>query len=170
MLRIVVDTSNAVFAGTSDATRIRFMSMDCAGGYPEPREVEFALNPAGRDIKAGSSVTYTFADSRLKDASYVKKFTLEKQAKFWGHVFSGSSMPIPLGVRFSNDWKVKRVRVYFNGALVSDTNPSNSEAASVWLDKSAYYMTYPDPNTELPGPVCPPPARRFCVMRGASSS
>jgi len=151
LLKVVVDTSSALFSGTSDATRIRFMSMDCAA--MQPREFAYALNPAGREIKAGSSITYTFTDSRLLAASYVKKFTLEKQAKFVGHVFTGSSMPIPVGAQWSNDWKVKRVRVYFDGALVTDTNPTASEARSVWLDKHAYFFTYPNPSTELV-PLC----------------
>lgn len=152
MLKVVIDTSSALFAGTSDATSIRFMSFDCSRGYPEPREFVYALNPPGAEVKAGSSRVYTFADARLKDVSFVKKFILEKRAKFWGHVFSGSSMPLPLGIQVSNDWRVKRVRVYYNGALVSDTNPSNSEAKSVWLNRSAYFMTFPDPNTEVVGP------------------
>ena len=152
MLKIVIDTSSKAFSGTSDGTRIRFMSIDCTQGYPLPLEFTYALNAPGNAIKAGSSIVYTFTDARLKEASYVKKFTLEKHAKFFGHVVSGTGMmPIPLGVSISNDWRVKRVRVYYSGALVSDTNPLNAEARSVWLNKSTYFMTFPDPRTEVVG-------------------
>jgi hypothetical protein len=157
-VKIVIDTSNANFAGTNDEVKIVFRKQICIGDRSSPdfridlKELPYTLNKNGKDVKAGSTNTYIIRDHNLVDKSYVKKFTIEKKATFIGKVFGGSSVPIPIGFSYSNDWKIKRVRVYYNGELINDTNPTNSESKSFWLDKSNYWFTYPDPNTEVVGP------------------
>ena len=155
-IKIVIDTSNANYAGTNDEVKITFRKYLCSGTQGSPNfkidmvEIPLSLNKRNNEIKTGSSKTYTLRDARFKDVSYVKQFTLEKPPVFYGYVIGGNSVPIPIGFSYSNDWKVKRIRVYYNNALVLDTNPTNSESKSVWLNKNNYWITYPDPNKAGP--------------------
>ena len=150
VIKILLDTSNSLFSGTDDEIGIRFTKITC----PDVNILTFnyKLNPDGTNVNSGTTNTYTFRDVRLKDESYVKKFTIEKKFGFVGHVFNGKLTPIPIGFSYSDDWKLKRVRIYYNNKLVVDTNPSNAENKSIWLDKSNYWFTYPDPNSEVVGP------------------
>jgi len=155
-IKIVIDTSKSLFSGTNNQVKIIFRKYACSGkpGSPDFKiditEIPLILNKKGNTIKAGSSKTYIFKDERIKDISYVKQFTLEKAFDFYGKVFGGSFFAIPIGLRVSNNWKVKRVRVYYNNTLVLDNNESNSETKAVWLDKRNYWITYPDPNNAGP--------------------
>lgn len=155
-IKIIIDTSTSYFSGTNDQVKIIFRKYVCSG----PRnsldfkidiiEIPIILNQKGTNINRGSSTTFTFKDPRLKDISYVKQFTLEKSFTFFGKVYDNSSTVIPIGFRSSDDWKVKRIRVYYNNILALDNNPTNSETKSVWLDKNNYWITYPDPNDAGP--------------------
>ena len=155
-IKIIVDTSNSYFSGTNDEVKIVFRKYICSGERETPNfkidivEIPLLLNKKGKIIKAGSSNVYSFRDSRFKDISYAQQFTLEKSFTFLGKVVNINSMPVPIGLRFSNNWKVKRVRVYYNNTLALDNTPTNSERNSVWLNKINYWITFPDPNNGGP--------------------
>jgi hypothetical protein len=147
-LKIIIDTSNTIFSGTDNEVNITFRKYICTDPNDiKMLEFKFKLNPDNNDISSGSTKTYIFKDINLKDESYVKKFTIEKKFDFIGY-----PSQIPIGFRYSDDWKLKRVRIYYNNKLVVDTNPTNTENKSIWLDKNNYWFTYPDPNTEIVGP------------------
>jgi hypothetical protein len=155
-IKIVIDTSNSYFSGTSDEIKIIFTKYICTGTYEnrniEIKEFPYILNKNGSDIDRGSQKTYTIKDLKLLDESYVKNFRIEKKPSFIGKVYEGTYTPIPIGVSYSDDWKLKRIRIYYNNKLINDTNPTNSENNSIILDKSNYWFVYPDPNKEIPRP------------------
>jgi hypothetical protein len=155
-IKIIIDTSTSFFSGTDNEVKIIFRKYICSGKRESPDfkidiiEIPLILNKKGTVINTGSSNVYKLKDSRFKDISYVKQFTLEKGFNFYGKIFRGKYVPIPIGIRYSNDWKIKRIRVYYNNTLALDNNPTNSEAKSVWLDKNNYWITYPNPNDAGP--------------------
>lgn len=157
-VKIVIDTSSSSFSGTNDEIKITFTKELCSNKKFIGENIStYILNPGGKELKTGSTNTYIFKDAKLIDKSYVKKFRIEKKFGFFGKIFGGGPAGnIPVGFRYSDDWKIKRIRIYYNGELVSDTNPSNSESKSFLLDKTNYWFAYPDPNTEVIGPegVC----------------
>jgi len=146
-IKIILDTSNSWFSGTNDEVKITFRNYICIGERSSPDfkidivEIPLILNQKNNEIKTGSSNVYSFKDSRFKDISYVKQFTLEKSFGIYRFPFS---------FRYSNDWKLKGVQVLYNNTVVLNTNPTKSEAKSIWLDKSNYWITYPDPNETGP--------------------
>ncbi len=151
-IKIILDTSNSSFSGTTDEVKITFRKYICIGERLSQDfkidivEIPLILNYKHNEIKTGSSNVYTFKGYRFKDISYVKQFTLEKSFEFYGFLING----LPFGFRYSNDWKLKGVRVLYNDIEVINTNPTNSESESVWLNKNNFWITYPDPNLEVP--------------------
>ena len=155
-IKIIINTSDSYFSGTSDEIKIIFTKYICTGTYEnrniEIKEFPYILNKNGTNIDRGSQKTYTIKDLNLLNDSYVKNFRIEKKSSFVGKVYEGTYTPIPIGISYSDDWKLKRVRIYYNNKLINDTNSTNSEDKSILLDKNNYWFVYPDPNEEIPRP------------------